>query len=110
MCALNEDVLRHIVEYLPDETLDRINGSHSVFYQAWMKSRYASIRITKANKESKRLLAHLWYVVLSGYLQSLALTISPIASHMWRGMFGDSSSSRGSFSQGRSRPAASPKT
>ncbi|KAF8178502.1 hypothetical protein BJ912DRAFT_984042, partial [Pholiota molesta] len=62
MCALNEDILRHIVDYLPDETLNRINGSHSVFYQAWMKSRYASIRITKANKESKRLLAHLWYV------------------------------------------------
>jgi hypothetical protein len=76
MCALNEDILRHIVDYLPDETLNRINGSHSVFYQAWMKSRYASIRITKANNESKRLLAHLWYVVLLDYIQCVALMIS----------------------------------
>ncbi|KAF8162024.1 hypothetical protein BJ912DRAFT_301257 [Pholiota molesta] len=71
MCGLNEDILRHIVDYLPDETLDRINGSHPVFYQAWMKSRYASICITKANNESKRLLAHLCEPYVARYVRRL---------------------------------------
>ena len=64
MCTLNEDIFRQIVDYLSTEELRRINRAHSVFYEAWMKSQYASIRISKRDKETKRLLAHLWYVLI----------------------------------------------
>jgi len=56
MGQLNEDVLRHIVTYLSPETLDRVNVANSVFFDAWMKSRYESLILVKSDK---RLLAHL---------------------------------------------------
>lgn len=59
MPTLNEDVLRHIVDYISRETLNEINSANSVFFEAWMRVRFASIDITSRNKESKRLLAHL---------------------------------------------------
>ncbi|KAF8908193.1 hypothetical protein CPB84DRAFT_1767547 [Gymnopilus junonius] len=59
MRELNEDILRHVICFISSETLDRINSCHPVFYQEWMKSRYASLTLNKRDKEMKRLLAHL---------------------------------------------------
>ncbi|KDR70148.1 hypothetical protein GALMADRAFT_889202 [Galerina marginata CBS 339.88] len=59
MCLLNEDILRQIVYFISSETLASINSTHPVFYEAWMKSRYATLTLAKRDEEMKRLLAHL---------------------------------------------------
>ncbi|KAF8965430.1 hypothetical protein BDZ97DRAFT_1757265 [Flammula alnicola] len=71
MGALNEDILRHILEFVPVETLDKINSSNYVFYEAWMKSRYAMITLIKRDKEVKRLLAHLCNPYVARHVQKV---------------------------------------
>ncbi|KAF9476232.1 hypothetical protein BDN70DRAFT_812627 [Pholiota conissans] len=73
MCTLNEDIFRQIVDYLSTEELRSINRAHSVFYEAWMKSRYASIRISKRDKETKRLLGHLCQPYVARHVKRLEL-------------------------------------
>ncbi|PPQ96701.1 hypothetical protein CVT26_010253 [Gymnopilus dilepis] len=59
MRELNEDVLRHVVRYISSDTLDRINSCHPIFYEEWMKARYATLVFSKRDKEMKRLFEHL---------------------------------------------------
>ncbi|PPQ95142.1 hypothetical protein CVT25_011027 [Psilocybe cyanescens] len=58
-CMLNEDIWHHVLNFVPTEDLERINSCHPVLYEAWMRSRYATLEIVKRDKEMKRLLAHL---------------------------------------------------
>ena len=55
MVQLNEDILRCIVSYLSPETLRKVNAANSVFFDAWMESRYESLTL----QNDKRLLEHL---------------------------------------------------
>lgn len=63
-CMLNEDIWHHVLNFIPTEDLERINSCHPVLYEAWMKSRYATLEILKRDKETKRLVSHLWCVLL----------------------------------------------
>ncbi|KAJ3513022.1 hypothetical protein NLJ89_g3175 [Agrocybe chaxingu] len=59
MLQLNEDILRQIVLYIPSQDLDRINSANSVFFEAWMKQRYAKLSFRKRDKVMKKLSVHL---------------------------------------------------
>lgn len=50
MNKLDEDILCSIVSYLPPETLKNVKAAHSVFFKAWMKTRYESLTLTKNDK------------------------------------------------------------
>lgn len=62
MYSINDDVLRLILDFMSPEDVHRINSTNRVVYEESMKSRYECLEITKRDKPTKVLLAHLWYV------------------------------------------------
>lgn len=62
MYAINDDVLRLILDFMSPEDIHRINSTNRVVYDRWMRSRYERLEITKRDKPTKLLLKHLWYV------------------------------------------------
>jgi len=62
MYSIDNDVLRHILEFMSPEDVHRINLTNRVVYEESMKSRYECLEITKRDKPTKVLLTHLWYV------------------------------------------------
>ena len=65
MATLNEDVIRQIVDYVPRDALQGIISASPIFFEAWMKSEYASVDIKKRDKRSKKLVARLRYAYFS---------------------------------------------
>ena len=51
MNQLNEDVLRYLVSYLPQETLKNVYAAHRVFFDEWMKTRYGRLAFEKNDKQ-----------------------------------------------------------
>jgi len=61
--ALNEDVLHHIASFLHPEELAGISHAARVFFYEHMKNAYTSLTFCKRDKQTKKFLLHLGYVL-----------------------------------------------
>ncbi|KAF5340248.1 hypothetical protein D9611_007798 [Ephemerocybe angulata] len=56
--VLNDDILRHICDLLPPETLRSASATHPVFFDRWIKEKYRRVDLSRSDKQSKRLWKH----------------------------------------------------
>ncbi|KAF5309919.1 hypothetical protein D9619_010602 [Psilocybe cf. subviscida] len=73
MAKINDDVLRLFLDFIEVDALDSIASAHPVFHEARMASRYATVRLNKRDRDSKRFIAHLSQEWVGRHVKSVAI-------------------------------------